>query len=65
MEKVLLRVSEAAEACSVSRSQMYTLLARGDIPYVVVGSRKRIPVDGLRAWVRQHQVGGTSRPIDG
>jgi hypothetical protein len=44
---------------------MYTLLSRGEIPYIVVGSRKRIPVDALRAWVRRHQVGGTPQPIDG
>jgi len=36
----------------VGRSKLYELIAEGDIPTVRVGSRVRIPVEDLRAWIR-------------
>ena len=51
MEKLLLRVSEAAEVASVSRTKAYELLASGEWPSVRVGTAVRVPLAGLRAWV--------------
>ena len=49
--RLLYRPAEAAEAISVSRSRMYELIARGDIPCIRVGGVIRVPVDKLREWV--------------
>ena len=62
MEKLLLRVAEAAELASVSRSMAYELIARGQWPSVRVGSALRVPLAELRRWVeaqtQQAQAGG-------
>ncbi len=51
MDRVLLRVSEAAEVCGISRSQAYEL-AGGTWPVVKIGKAIRIPADELRAWIK-------------
>ena len=51
MEKLLLRVTEAAELASVGRTTAYELIAKGIWPSVRVGSAVRVPLAGLRAWV--------------
>ena len=51
MDKLLLRPVEAAEAIGISRTKIYELLARGDLPSVRIGSSVRVPVDALRAWI--------------
>ena len=59
MEKLLLRVAEAAEIASVGRTKAYELIASGAWPVVRVGSAVRVPLAGLRAWV-EAQTEGTS-----
>ncbi|MES2178479.1 MAG: helix-turn-helix domain-containing protein [Gemmatimonadota bacterium] len=51
MERILLRPSEAADACGVSRSQMYQWLKEGIIPSLLVGGCRRVSVESLRAWI--------------
>lgn len=51
MDKLLLRPVEAAEAIGISRTKIYELLARGDLPSVRIGASVRVPVDALRAWI--------------
>ena len=53
MDKLLLRPVEAAEAIGISRTKIYELLARGELPSIRVGSSVRVPVDALRAWIAQ------------
>lgn len=53
-ERLLLRPTEAAEVLGVGNSKVYELIAEGTIPTVKVGSRVRIPVEGLRAWIRDN-----------
>ena len=50
-EKLLLRVSEAAEMLSVARSKAYLMVQTGELPKVVVGRSIRVPAAALRAWV--------------
>ncbi len=67
MEKLLLRVPEAAALVSISRSKGYELVASGEWPVVRIGRAVRIPVEALRAWVAQQQaeqVGSTYRRSD-
>lgn len=52
-EKLLLRVSEAQRILSLSRSTVYAMIASGEIPSVRIGRAVRVPVDGLRDWVKR------------
>ena len=53
MEKILLRPVEAAEVIGLSRSTVYELIAAGDLPSVLVGGRRLIPVAKLHEWVER------------
>jgi len=50
-EKLLYRLSEAAEKLSVSKTALYKLINRGEIPVIRVQSDLRVPVAGLLAWL--------------
>jgi excisionase family DNA binding protein len=43
----LCRVGEAARFLGVSRSTLYQLMDRGELPYVKLGKARRIPRNGL------------------
>ncbi len=49
--KLLLTPHEAADALSINRSTLYVLLMRGEIPSILIGSARRIPVYGLEEWI--------------
>jgi excisionase family DNA binding protein len=51
MEKLLLTPEEAAEALSIGRSKLYTLIATGDVASVRIGASRRIPWSALVAYV--------------
>jgi excisionase family DNA binding protein len=51
VDRILLRPEEAAEAMAVSRGKVFELIARGELPSVLVGGSRRVPVDAIRAWV--------------
>ncbi len=53
MEKLLLRPTEAAELISVSRSRIYELLANKTINSIRIGRSVRVPLDDLKAWVKE------------
>lgn len=57
MEKLLLRVAEAAEMASIGRTKAYELIASGAWPVVYVGAAVRVPVAGLRTWVEAQTQG--------
>ena len=57
VERLLYRPAEAAEALGVSRSKMYELMNRGDIPWVLVGHSRRVPVEALRQLIGTAAVG--------
>jgi excisionase family DNA binding protein len=52
LERLLLRISEAAQLAGISRSMGYELARRGEWPVVAVGRSKRVPLEALRDWVR-------------
>ncbi len=61
MNKLLLRVTEAAELASVSRSTAYELVAQGAWPCVRVGSGGtgvRVVYADLLEWVEQQKRHG-------
>ena len=54
MEKLLLRVPEAADVLGVGISTMYEMLAQGQLSAVRFGRAVRIRADDLREWVNKH-----------
>ena len=59
MEPLFYRPAEAAEALQVSRSKVYELMNRGEIPWVRVGRVRRVPVEALRQLIRTRVVDRT------
>jgi excisionase family DNA binding protein len=53
MDRLLLRVEEAAEYLSLGRSKTYQLVATGELPVVRIGRSVRVPAAALRRWVEQ------------
>ncbi len=56
MERLLLRVNEAAEVAGISQSKAYELIASGAWPKVIVGKSVRVPLVGLREWVERETI---------
>lgn len=61
VEPLLYRPAEAAEALRVSRSKVYDLMNRDEIPWVLVGGVRRVPVEGLREFIRTRAAARTRR----
>jgi excisionase family DNA binding protein len=59
-EKILVRPIEAASMLSLSRSKIYELLATGELPHVVIGNVKRIPLAALRSLAEKKSLDGES-----
>ena len=58
-DKILLTVSETAEALGLSRSTVYSkLLHRPDFPTVRLGGSVRINRERLQEWADSHTSGG-------
>jgi excisionase family DNA binding protein len=49
--KLLLTPQEAADALSINRSTLYALLMRREIPSILIGRARRIPVQILEEWI--------------
>jgi len=60
VEPLLVRVEEAARILSLSRSTIYEMLDRSELPSVRCGTARRIPLAALRAWVEQQVVHDTT-----
>jgi excisionase family DNA binding protein len=61
VEPLLVRVEEAARILSLSRSTIYEMMDRGELPSVRCGAARRIPLAALRAWV-ERQVASDIQP---
>jgi excisionase family DNA binding protein len=59
-EPLLVRVEDAARILSLSRSKVYEMLDRGELPSVRAGSARRIPLAALHAWVAANLEHGVS-----
>jgi excisionase family DNA binding protein len=57
----LVPVSEAAEFLGVSRSLLYALMDRGELPFVKIGRCRRIPRRALLAFAAERLRGGEGR----
>jgi excisionase family DNA binding protein len=65
MDKLLLSPTEAAKAIGVSRSEMYRMLERGTLPYVLLGSHRKLRWEDLRAYVASLEVRHANEPTEG
>ena len=61
VEKLLLKVPEAAELVGLGRSKLYELMQAGEIPVIRIGRGVRIPANGLREWVARQTEGASER----
>ena len=52
-------VPDAARRIGISRSGLYVLIARGEIPIAKVGNRTLVLDDDLRAYLARHRVDPT------
>jgi excisionase family DNA binding protein len=52
-DSYLLKVSEAADCLRVGRDLVYELVARGELPAIRLGRKIRLPVFGLKHWIKQ------------
>ncbi len=52
MEKCL-KPSEVASLLGLSRSQIYVLVSKGELPFLRIGTSIRIPSEELERWVRE------------
>ena len=64
-ERLLLRPREVAVATGLSRSMVYELINRGEIPAIRVGKSVRVPVAELQQWIREQAAQQrVARPSD-
>ena len=61
--KLLISIEDAADACSISVAQIYRMIADGELPYMMIGRRKLIPVDELRAWIVERTRRETAKDV--
>jgi excisionase family DNA binding protein len=53
VEALLLKPEEAARVLNVSRTSLYEMLARGELPSLTIGRSRRVPAEALRRWVAE------------
>ena len=61
---VLLRAVEVARLLGLSRSQIYQMMAGGQLPVVRIGRAVRVPKRALAEWIRMNTV-ATSEGVHG
>ena len=64
MEKMLVKVAEAADLASISRAKAYELIAAGEWPSVRIGRTIRVPVGRLSIWIDEHIDGAAQSRQD-
>jgi len=57
MTRLLLTVSEAAEALAISRAKLYQLIASGAIVSVRIDGSRRVPVAALTDYIKRLTAG--------
>lgn len=57
-----IRVDAAAQILGISRSRVYAMIAAGELPSVLIGRSRRVPLRQLEEWVERHVVGIPTPP---
>ncbi len=53
---ILLRVEEVARLTALSRTTVFALIARKELPSVVIGRSRRVVAEDLRRWISAHSA---------
>ncbi|TAM89712.1 DNA-binding protein [bacterium] len=56
----LVTVGEARSQLSISRTLIYSLMERGELPYVKIGRARRIAQDAIRRFIQKNTKGPRS-----
>jgi excisionase family DNA binding protein len=56
IEALAYSIPDAAQRIGISRSGLYVLIERGEIPIAKVGNRTLVLDDDLRAYLTRHRV---------
>ncbi len=54
--KLLLKINDAAERLSLSRTNLYKLLMNGELESIKVGRSRLIPTDALESFVSRYRT---------
>lgn len=65
MDKLLLRVEEAAKALGLGRAKTYELLMSGALESCTIGRRRLVSARALRVYVERLEAGGDAQPEAG
>ncbi len=58
LDRLLLRVTEAAETLGISRSKCYELIASGELPSIRIGQSVRVPLQDLITHIETNKKAG-------
>ena len=50
-ERLVATVDETARMLGTCRASLYPMMARGELPYVVIAGRRRIPMSAIRTLI--------------
>ena len=53
--KLLVRINDAAERLSLSRTNLYKLLTNGELESIKIGRSRLIPTDALESFVNRYR----------
>jgi excisionase family DNA binding protein len=56
MQSPLLNAHEVAQILHISRSYVYQILRRGDLPSIRLGNALRVRPEELQAYIYRHQL---------
>jgi excisionase family DNA binding protein len=54
-QRLLLRVPEVAKALGLSRSTIYEMIAKGELPVVRAGRAVRVSTAAVEKWITEHE----------
>jgi excisionase family DNA binding protein len=52
-DELTLRIPEVARILAISRSMVYELIRRGELPSITIGGSRRVPAVRLREWLER------------
>jgi excisionase family DNA binding protein len=59
--RIALSVAETAKSLSICERTVSSMIAKGELPVVNVGTRRLIPIDGLREWAKNRTEGAVNQ----
>ena len=62
MAESLLTVLEAAQRLGVGRTLIYTLMERGELPFVKIGRTRRLRPAHIEALIARNTIGAALEP---